>query len=170
MRQIKIVSEIGSEIIDSSDVKLYCKIDYSNDDALITRMINQARVWCENYISKDIVSKQRIYFIPKTSGMFDLPFAPVSTIDELKIDGVISTDYEVVGLNTETIELNSGEAKNIEIKYTTLGFSDSLLKQAMLQLISTYYENREDFMVSQSVSEIPTNVKSILSSFKTMFV
>jgi ethanolamine utilization protein EutA (predicted chaperonin) len=133
-------------------------------------MIEQARVWCENYISKDIVAKQRIYFVPKTNGQFDLPFAPVNSIDEVKINDVVTTDYEMVGLNNETIEFNSGEATKVSVKYTTLGLSDNLLKQAMLQLISTYYENREDFVVGSAVNEVPTNVKSILASFKTMYV
>jgi hypothetical protein len=145
MRQIKIISETGSELITTQEAKDYCKIDYNDDNSIVDNMIEQARVWCENYISKDIVAKQRIYFVPKTNGQFDLPFAPVNSIDEVKINDVVTTDYEMVGLNNETIEFNSGEATKVSVKYTTLGLSDNLLKQAMLQLISTYYENREDF-------------------------
>jgi hypothetical protein len=170
MRQIQIISETGSELVSLSEAKFYCKVDYNNDDGLITRMIEQARVWCENYISKDIMSKQRKYFLPKTNGLFDLPFAPVNTIDEVKINGTTSTAYEIIGLNKETLELNSGENEKVEITYTTLGLNDNLIKQAILQLVGTYYENREDFVVGYSINEIPTNVKSILSSFKTMFV
>lgn len=170
MRQIQIISETGTELVSLSEAKSYCKVDYNNDDGLITRMIEQARVWCENYISKDIMSKQRKYFLPKTNGLFDLPFAPVNTIDEVKINGTTSTAYEIIGLNKETLELNSGENEKVEITYTTLGLDDVLIKQAILQLIGTYYENREDFVVGYSINEIPTNVKSILSSFKTMFV
>ena len=68
MRQVKINSTIGSEIVSSADLKLYARIDTSADDALITRMITQARIWCENYISRDIVSKNRSYFLDATNG------------------------------------------------------------------------------------------------------
>ena len=96
MRQIQIISETGSELVSLSEAKSYCKIDYNNDDGLINRMIEQARVWCENYISKDIVAKQRKYFLPKTSGLFDLPFAPVNSIDAVKINGTSTTAYEII--------------------------------------------------------------------------
>jgi hypothetical protein len=72
-------------------------------------------------------------------------------------------------LDNETIELDQGSAERVKITYITAGMNDSLLKQAMLQLISTYYDNRAEF-VESSVSEVPTNVRVILSSYKTMFI
>ncbi|HAI17698.1 MAG TPA: hypothetical protein DCM10_06560, partial [Xanthomarina gelatinilytica] len=48
-------STTGSEIVTTADVKSYARIDTSADDTLIARMITQARIWCENYISRDIV-------------------------------------------------------------------------------------------------------------------
>jgi hypothetical protein len=171
MRQIKINSTLGNEIVSVVEVKDYVRIDTSADDSLILSIISQARIWCENYISRDIVSKNRTYYIDITpSGLFDLPFGPVSSISEITIDGTATTSYEVLGLDNETIELDQGSAERVKITYITTGLNDSLLKQAMLQLISTYYDNRSDFKDSGSVNEIPTNVKTILSSYKTMFI
>jgi hypothetical protein len=48
--------------------------------------------------------------------------------------------------------------------------TDSFLIQANLQMISNLYDNRADFVVGSIVSEIPTDVKSILSSYKAMFI
>ena len=170
MRQIKINSTLGNEILSVQEVKDYVRIDTSADDALLGGMISQARIWCENFISRDIVSKNRTYYIDATpSGLFDLPFGPVSSISEITIDGTATTSYEVLGLDNETIELDQGSAERVKITYITAGLNDSLLKQAMLQLISTYYDNRAEF-VEGSVSEVPTNVRVILSSYKTMFI
>jgi uncharacterized phiE125 gp8 family phage protein len=168
MRQIKINSVTGSEIITVQDVKDYVRIDTSADDAIIGRMIEQARVWCENYISRDIVAKSRTYYVDKTNGMFDLPFAPVASISSVTIEG-LAAEYTILGLDNETIELDGGAAENVKVTYLTEGLTDGLLKQALLQLVSTYYDNRSDFVMG-SVNEIPTNVKSILSSYKSMFV
>lgn len=171
MRQIKINLTLGNEIVTVAEVKEYVRIDTSADDALIGQMISQARLWCENYISRDIVSKNRTYYIDITdSGLFDLPFGPVDSIDQITIDGTATTSYEILGLDNETIELDQGSAERVKITYITTGLNDSLLKQAMLQLISTYYDNRADFVDGGSVSEIPTNVRTILSSYKTMFI
>ena len=171
MRQIKINATLGSEIITTTEVKNYVRIDTTADDALIATMITQARIWAENFISRDIVSKNRTYYIDRTdTGLFDLPFSPVASISEITINNIITTNYEILGLDNETIELDQGSADRVKITYITSGLNDSLLKQALLQLVSTYYDNRADFIESQSVSEIPSNVKVVLSSYKTMFL
>ena len=42
--------------------------------------------------------------------------------------------------------------------------SDSALKLAIMQLATTYFDNRTDF-VAGNISEIPTGVKKILERF-----
>ena len=175
MRQIEIVSTTGSELITTSDVKDYVRIDTTADDTLIDRMIVQARIWCENYISRDIVAKQRKYYMDKAEGFIQIPFAPVATITSVTVQGQ-TAEYQEKGLNKEQIILTSGVnevlsgsntpfAKEVLITYTTAGLSDDLIKQALLQMVSTYYDNRADFVEGGRIlSEIPTNVKSILSS------
>jgi uncharacterized phiE125 gp8 family phage protein len=168
MRQIKINSVTGSEIVTTQDVKDYVRIDTDADDTIIGRMIEQARIWCENYISRDIVAKTRTYYVDRTNGVFDIPFAPVNSITSVTVQGE-AAEYTVLGLDNETIELDGGSAEQVKVSYSTTGLSDGLLKQAILQLVSTYYDNRADY-VSGSINEIPSNVKSILSSYKSMFV
>ena len=169
MRQIKINSTVGSEILTVDDVKNFVRIDTTADDVLIGRMIIQARIWCENYISKDIVSKNRTYYLDATNGLFDILFAPVSSIEQITIDGTITTNYEIIGLNNETIQLDQGSAEKVKVTYITSGLNDELIKQAMLQLVSTYYDNRSDF-VSGNFVEIPTSTRQILTSYKSMFI
>ena len=173
MRQVKINSTTGSEIVTTADVKLYARIDTSTDDALIVRMITQARIWCENYVSRDIVAKNRTYYLDSTNGVFDLPFAPVSSISSVTLDGTASTDYTMLGLDNETIELDGGASEKVKVTYVTSGLDDSLLIQAILQLTATYYDNRSDVFEGGSrfgQVEIPTSVKNILSSYRSMYI
>jgi hypothetical protein len=169
-REIKINSTDGSELLTTQEVKDYARIDTSSDDTIISTMITQARIWCENYISKDIVAKNRTYYLSHTNGVYDLPFGPVASISEITIDGTSTTDYETLGLDNETIELDSSSAENVKSTYITTGINDALINQAMLQLISTYYDNRSDFKTGTIVQEIPTATTSILTSYKTMFI
>jgi len=173
MRQVKINSTTGTEIVTTADVKLYSRIDTTADDTLIARMITQARIWCENYVSRDIVAKNRTYYMDSTNGIFDIPFAPVSSISSVTIDGTASTDYTMLGLDNETMELDGGAAPNVKVTYITTGLDDSLLIQAILQLTATYYDNRSDVFEGSSKFgqvEIPTSVKNILSSYRSMFI
>lgn len=169
MRQIKVNSLLGNEIITLGDVKNYVRIDSDDDNAIITNMITQARIWCENYISRDIVPKNRTYYMDSTSGLFDLPFAPVATIESVTVEGEAAT-YTEYGLDDLSIELDGGPSNNVKITYTTAGLNDGLIKQALLQMVSNLYDNRADFVTGTIVSDIPTNVKSILSGYKTMFI
>lgn len=169
MRQIKINSTIGSELISTSDVKGFARIDTSADDTLIGNMIVQARIWMENFISKDIVSKNRTYYLHETSGVFDLPFAPISSVSSVTVEGEAAT-YTEYGLDDTSIELDGGPSKHVKVTYITAGLSDELIKQAMLQLVATYYDNRADYVTGTIVSEVPSNVKNILTGYKTMFI
>ena len=50
---------------------------------------------------------------------------------------------------------------------------DSLLQQAVLQLASTYYDNRIDFNSGDENNAsdlIPTDTRDILNSYKAMFL
>jgi uncharacterized phiE125 gp8 family phage protein len=169
MRQIKVNSLLGNEIITAADVKSYVRIDTNEDDALIANMITEARIWCENYISRDIVAKNRTYYLSDTSGLFDLPFAPIDTVTGVTIEGEAATFTEY-GLDDLSIELDGGPSSNVKVTYTTAGLNDGLIKQALLQMVSNLYDNRADFVTDTIVSQIPTNVKSILSGYKTMFI
>lgn len=171
MRQNKINSTEGSEIVLVATVKDYIRVSSSVDDNIITRMITQARIWCENYISRDIVSKNRTYYIPETNGLFDLPFGPVSSIISVKSNDV-DVEYSVLGLDNESIELDGGPSEKIKVVYVTSGLNDSLLQSAIMQLVSTYYDNRADFSSDQksNVESIPTDVRDILNSYKAMYL
>ena len=172
MYQIKINSTTGSEIITTADVKLYSRIDTSADDTLIADMIKQARIYIENYIEQDIVAKNRTVYFQELNARFPLPYAPISSISSVTIDGTASTAYKTFGLDNLEIKLNELPSKEVKITYVTAGQDDPLLKQAMLQLVNTFYDNRADFNVMQGVNfvELPSNVKSIVDSYKNVFI
>lgn len=104
----------------------------------------------------------------ETNGLFDLPFAPVTSISSVTSEDV-AVSYSVVGLDNETIELTNGSAFQVKVVYVTTGINDAMIKQAMLQFVAMLYDNRSDF-VEKSITEIPTNVKSLLTSYKSMFI
>ena len=169
MRQIKINSTTGSEIVSTSEFKDYARISNSADDTLIGIIIKQARIWCENYISRDIVAKNRTYYLDKTNGIFDIPFGPIASISSVTVDGTTVTDYTMEGLDNETIDLD-GPAEKVKVTYITSGLDDELLQQAVKQFAVTLYDNRHDYVEGKSGDMVPTETKVILNSYKNMFV
>jgi len=170
MFQVKINSETGSEIVTTADVKLYSRIDTSADDTLIADMIKQSRIWCENYIGHDIVAKNRTVYFGALDQRVVLPFSPIASVSSVTVDGSTAT-YKTYGLDDLEVELTNLPAEEVKITYITSGQDDSLLKQAILQLVGTLYENRTDFVNIEGIRKeiVPTTVKSILSSYKNVY-
>jgi uncharacterized phiE125 gp8 family phage protein len=172
MPQIKINSTTGSEIISVSDCKNFIRIDTSADDSLLAIMITSARINAENYLSRDIVAKTRTYYLEKSPWdlLIDVPFGPIASIQSVTgtVDNT-SLEYDVFGLDDKIIELK-GVYANVKVNYTTSGMSDGLLKQALLMMVSTYYDNRTDYVTGTIVSDVPSASQQILNSYKAMFI
>tara|TARA_A100001015_G_scaffold261667_1_gene307334 strand:- start:33 stop:578 length:546 start_codon:yes stop_codon:yes gene_type:complete len=167
--QIKIIATTGSEIVTTANLKDYARIDTTADDTIIARIITEARIYIENYITKDIVAKTRKLYLASVNDRFVLPFSPIASIQSITVEGTANTAYTTYGLDDTIIDLEDLPASDVIVSYTTSGLNDSLLIQAILQLATTYYDNRTEFMKG-AISEIPTSVKNILSTHKTMFI
>ena len=76
--------------------------------------------------------------------MIDLfcDFSPVASISSITVEGTATTDYETYGLDDTIVSLNMLPSKEVKVTYVTSGLSDDLLKQAISQLVATYYDNR----------------------------
>lgn len=171
MPSIKINSTIGNEIVTLAEAKAFIRIDTTDDDTIITTIIEQARLVCENYISADIVSKNRTYYLESANDRFEVPFSPITSITTVTVEGSAAS-HTSYGANNEILSLDKLAAKDIVVTYITSGINNALLKQAILQLVSTLYDNRSDIIVMQGISfvEIPTDVKNLLSSMKNPFI
>jgi uncharacterized phiE125 gp8 family phage protein len=182
MISVQIDSTTGNEIVSTTDIKSYARIETSSDDTIIGIMRTAARTSCEDYMNRDIVAKTRTYFrsdIPNGSGHYDglyderykilLPFAPIASVTSVKTeksDGTFADlSYEKYGADDKYIVLKGYEASNVKIEYVTTGMEDNSLKLAIMQLASTFYDNRTEF-VSTSVNKIPTSIKKILDPYK----
>ena len=169
MHQIRIDSTDGSEIVTLTEAKDYARIDTSSDDDLVTSMIVSARQALETYLSRDIVAKTRTYYVPSsTDGCISLPFAPVSSITSVESDSEELT-YTEYGLDDKYIQLESYPASNVEIVYVTSGMTQDELKTSIKMLVSTYYDNREDF-IKGSISLLPIDARNRVSGLKYFFV
>ena len=169
MRQIKINDVIGSPIISRTDAKNYIRIDVTADDTLIDLMIEAAHTAAENYMSRDIIAKDRTYYLDESvDGFIDVPFGPVASVDSVTVKGT-NVSFTVYGLGDPMVEIEPATA-DIKINYTTEGMSDGLLKQALLMMVSTYYDNRTDFVTGMTVNEVPSASAKLLDGIKAVFI
>ena len=169
MRQIKINDVIGVPIISRTQAKDYIRIDTTADDTLIDMMIEAAHTAAENYMSRDIIAKERTYYLDEsTTGFIDVPFGPGASVDDVTVKG-IGVSFSVYGLGDPMVEIEP-LGTNIKIDFTTEGMSDGLLKQALLMMVSTYYDNRTDFVTGMTVNEVPSASAKLLDGIKSVFI
>lgn len=140
----------GSEPVSVADVKNYLKVDFTTNDTLIASLITGIREQIELFTGLALVAKTVEYFdetIPTKP--VKLPFPEHLSIEELKINGEVSTSYVKTGLSqfivtltattTETSLINDA---GFYIKYKCTGTCPSGIKLEILKAIDEKYRNR----------------------------
>lgn len=141
-------SAIGSEPITLSEAKLYLKVDYTDEDALITSLIKSVREHVENFTGLALVAKTVEVFMDYIPERIELPFPEHNAITEVKFNGEVSDAYLITGLTQfiikPTLQVTNTSINNygMSVKYTTLGTCPEIAKVEMLKAIDEAYRNR----------------------------
>ncbi len=170
------------ECISLSDAKEHLKVDNDSDDALITTLINRARVHCENWCGTVFLPQRSIayYDYDELRGFADsryirLPhlkiysIAEVNSYDDDGDDTVFaSSNYYLSGDRVclkaasyfPTTDVRDFDSVSVEFisGYATLDDDELVeavptpIKQAMLELMLHWYENRAAVYDSMNTS------------------
>ncbi len=90
-----------------------------------------------------------------------------TTIDEVLLDDTATTNFTFSPI-TQKLKITSGVAfSNIKVTYTA-GYATlpMKVKQGILVMISTMYNNREDVATGTTVEELPLTARRLLDSIK----
>ena len=185
----------AAEPVSVSEAKSHLRVDISDDDTLIGTLITAARVHVEQHLKRALVTQTWELVLDgfPASPEIRLPMPPLASVTSISYtdkDGgagsVSSGDY-VVDIDREPgrIVLKNGkswpsavlkEAAGVRIKYVA-GYGNAAavpqpIKQAILLLVGTLYENREDTLVAQGVTvmRLPFGVEMLLYPYKVIRV
>ena len=176
-----------TEPVNLADTKAHCRIEISDDDALITALIVSAREFAEKYTQKLFVDHE--YQITYDAGEFALvqclsvanSIGTVSKLDFTDEDVVVTdivathpTLFKTVDrrliVESDLIALLGTEADyeawTLIYQLSPVLITDSI-RQAIYMTVCHWYENRESVMDLQSgLQVIPQGVIAILNSLK----
>lgn len=102
--------------LELSFVKSYLRIDFSDDDAILTQLIASARERCEAWCNRSFVIRNRVAYYDKITKRFELPRPPVNSI----------SSFTLIYLN-ETITLTQNQDYYLLDNYNGLGDSFVIL-------------------------------------------
>ncbi len=168
-----------SEPVTLEEVKSYCKIDFDEEDSLISAFITAARENLEKYLGISIIQKRIICILQNDCGGIELPYGPIySDIDPTLItdaDGNEVEDIVILGLQYKYIET---PIQWVQLIYDA-GFDTvpETIKTAIKAYVFFMYENRGEkigFGAGDSVRQynpdfIPIAAQQLTNKYRRVF-
>jgi uncharacterized phiE125 gp8 family phage protein len=159
------------------DAKLHLRVDGTEEDALIQRLIDAAieeteKKWLWRALCTRSLRLTNIW----GSGMgpvqvINLPMAPVQSVSLFKVDDVAVTGYTLFG-EAAVLYLDTARTatKTMVVEYVagygTAAAVPANFKAAMLLMIGHWFENREAVTLGSPAYEIPLTVQHLLLPFR----
>ena len=136
-----------TEPVTLDEVKLYCKIDFPDEDALLTALMPVARQKLEKYTGLSFVRKQLTVTVSNECGGIEIPYGPI--LDD--IDPAMIVDIDGNAFDQDLIKIIGKQFKYLEtpaypyvqLQYTA-GYTKlpEALALAIKAQIFFMYENR----------------------------
>ena len=158
MYQVNVKAE-NLVVSDLGFIKKYLRIENDYEDSLIemfaTTAIKHIETYCNTFITIKTVE------ITSSKNIVEL-IGTVDKIESVKIDGTVTTDYELIGDTVKYIYLNSDliDEQLVSIEYTTLEIISDNIRIFMAQKVAELYGRNEDKKVVPHYNLI-NNIKRI---------
>jgi uncharacterized phiE125 gp8 family phage protein len=180
-------TEPSAEPVTLARAKAHCRVDYSDDDALLSSLIVAARSLCEERTRRWFITSTGVMKLDEFPAEILIPRAPlvaVSSIAYLDDQGasqtLSSTYYRVdaashVGRITlaygyewpGTYPVSNAVTVTFTAGYgTTADDTPEAVKLAILMLVAQWYEHREPTITGTMVTPMPMAVDYLLGPYR----
>ncbi|SHK48883.1 head-tail connector protein [Paramaledivibacter caminithermalis] len=182
---IKIIEEIGPDIVTLDEVKGHLRVEHTDEDAYITYLIKVATEYCENFTGRYIKQKTvEVILDTFPSKVLKLPITPILEINKVYYTNLNGEEVYIEPLNYVKIPETEpplivhkdrwpkdvtdipGKVR-VEVKAGYLEVSHSI-KQATLLLCGHFYENREivNSRNRWELKALPFSISALLYPYK----
>ncbi|WEG14150.1 head-tail connector protein [Pullulanibacillus sp. KACC 23026] len=184
----KIVDQSAEEPIDLDIVKEHLKVEFDDEDTLITSLIAASRELCEAKTWRSLKTQKYEMSLGHFHDTIRIPKPPLVSIDLISYktkDGtetIIDPSQYIAGLDSEPGVLKAVDqwpkfdpypVQPIKIQFTAGYDKDSLpksIQQAQLLLIGHFYANRQAVYLGTTSAPLTMAVDALLSPFKVRSV
>ena len=162
----KIISQVPTtDLITLDEVKSHCRVFNDFENSYLQSLIPVYLDMAQSYTGRMLTTGSAVAVVHSWQSQVLLPFGNVTEVTKLVLDGTESTAFtfddvsQIISINapyaTARIEFNAG--------YETLPV---VVKQAVLVMINTAFNNRDDVVVGQTVNEMPRTSRDLLDRVK----
>ncbi len=191
MQGLKVITGPTFEPVTLAEAKSHCRVDISDDDALITSQITAARAYLEHTFGRAIAAQTVLLHLAAFPGVcrtnprgaIKLPRPPLASVTHVKyydgsgtlttldssayqVDDVREPGELVVAPGVDWPEAQEDRVGAVQVTYVagvaTAGAIDPRIKQAVLMLVGHWYENRETVNVGSISKDLEHAVSAIM--------
>lgn len=158
------------EPVTLEEAKAHLRVDFTEDDTLITSLVAAAREQAENYICAPIRCRTETKTTKGFPACYHLPH--LVSVESIEYGGETFSDFVVLG------DMVSGDWPStnelVEITYKA-GYPlddneeqtvPQVIKQAMLLTVGHLYENRETVITGTISTELPMTTEALLHPYR----
>jgi uncharacterized phiE125 gp8 family phage protein len=180
---VKIIEEIGPDVVTLDEVKGHLRVEHSDEDAYITSLIKVATEYCENFTGRYIKQKNvEIILDIFPSKVLKLPITPIIEVNKIyytNLNGedvyIDSLDYTIIPETEpplivhkdrwpkDVIDIPGKVRVEAKVGYELIPQS---IKQSVLLLCGHFYENREAVNKKGELNELPFSISALLYPYK----
>lgn len=192
---IKVVNEPSAEPLTLAEAKIHLRVDFTDDDAYITALIIAARQIVEQHTNRALITQTLDYFLDDFPRCDDIQLRKPSLQSVTNVNYTDSSGVEhIMDPNDYVVDFNAIPGR-IFLKYARIwpiailqpasavrirmicGYGDTAdkvpaaLKQAMLILISQFYENREPLYIGKpGLAQTPMTYTFLIAPYKVVML
>jgi uncharacterized phiE125 gp8 family phage protein len=191
----ELVDIAATEYLKLTEAKSHLRVEHDEDDAYIRMLIKAARERAEAYTGLNLISKTINIYHTSFESEIEIPVNDLNSLESVHYKSTGGTWVELASDNFKLVKTSTGSTlhlesisdisttANIEIlkfQVTTGIFSNTAaeegdelipfptpIRYAMLLMIRTMYDNREDIVTGTIVTKIPQNSEYLLQPYRT---
>ena len=177
--------------IDNIKYHLRLEQDYNDDDVTLFSLRKAVRQWTERFLNRALITQTLDYYMDAFPGgdYYELPRPPLQTITTLQYTDY-NGDASTLTEDTEFVKDTDSEPGRIVLEYNYTWPTDTLhprnpiltryvagygaaasdvpeaIRQAMLMLLTHWYEQRQPISMGVSPVNVAMTVKSLLFPYR----
>lgn len=161
----KIISQAPLTLVTLAEVKAQCRVFNTFEDNYLTSLITPYCELAQAYTRRMLTVGEAVVVVENYSPVIQLPFGKVTAISKVVIDGNEITDFTFNSIS-QKVKIKP-RFKEVEITFNA-GYTavPDVVKQAILIAINTAFVNRDDVLVGQTVTKMPTTSFDLLDKVK----
>lgn len=160
---------LDETVVTLAEAKAQCRVTHTFDDAYITSLIAVSLELAQTYTRKLLTPGNVTVVVDDGRSEILVPFGGVASITTVKLDDVESTDYTfdpVMQKLTPTVPYVKAEV-TFDCGYTVM---PATVKHAVLMMISTFYNQRDDMITGTNIEQIPHRATVLLGKVKNYVI